>query len=31
MLLIPDPDPCFSEDAFDVDFPPGIVGLFPCP
>ena len=33
-LLIVDPDPsdnCFAGNAFDVDFPPGIVGLFPCP
>jgi parallel beta-helix repeat protein len=34
MLLITDPDPsdnCFAGNSFDVDFPPGIVGLFPCP
>ncbi len=33
MLLLVDPDPsdnCFAGNTFDVDFPPGIVGLFPC-
>lgn len=32
-LLLTDPDPsdnCFAGNSFDVDFPPGIVGLFPC-
>jgi len=32
-LLLVDPDPsdnCFAGNSFDVDFPPGIVGLFPC-
>ena len=34
MVLVPDPDPsdnCFADNAFDTDFPPGIVDLFPCP
>jgi parallel beta-helix repeat protein len=34
MLLLTDPDPsdnCFEGNTFDVDFPPGVVGLFPCP
>ena len=34
MLLLVDPDPsdnCFEKNKFDVDFPPGIVNLFPCP
>ena len=33
-LLLVDPDPtdnCFEKNKFDVDFPPGIVDLFPCP
>jgi hypothetical protein len=33
-LLLVDPDPtdnCFEKNKFDVVFPPGIVGLFPCP
>ena len=33
-LIIVDPDPtdnCFTGNAFDTDFPPGVVGLFPCP
>jgi parallel beta-helix repeat protein len=34
MLLLVDPDPsdnCFDGNTFDVDFPPGVVGAFPCP
>jgi parallel beta-helix repeat protein len=34
MLLLEDPDPsdnCFANNTFDVDFPPGIVDMFPCP
>jgi parallel beta-helix repeat protein len=33
-LLLVDPDPsdnCFDKNNFDVDFPPGVVGAFPCP
>ena len=33
-LLLVDPDPtdnCFEKNKFDVDFPAGIVDLFPCP
>jgi hypothetical protein len=33
-LLLVDPDPsdnCFDMNAFDVDFPPGVVDAFPCP
>lgn len=33
-LLLVDPDPsdiCFEGNAFDIDFPPGIVSAFPCP
>lgn len=33
-LLLVDPDPtdnCFDKNAFDVDFPPGVVSAFPCP
>ena len=33
-LLLTDPDPsdnCFAMNNFGADFPPGIVGAFPCP
>ena len=33
MIVLPDPDPsdnCYEKNVFDVDFPPGIVALFPC-
>jgi len=32
-FLFPDPDPgnnCFANNAFDSDFPPGVVSAFPC-
>ena len=33
MVILNDPDPtdnCFANNAFEFDFPPGIVDLFPC-
>jgi parallel beta-helix repeat protein len=33
-LILPDPDPsdnCFANNAFDTEFPPGVVAMFPCP
>ena len=33
-FIVSDPDPsdnCFQDNVFNTDFPPGIVGLFPCP
>ena len=32
-FLFPDPnsgDNCFANNAFDSDFPPGVVSAFPC-
>ena len=33
-IILMDPDPsdnCFAKNNFDIDFPPGVVSLFPCP